>query len=155
MAVPPLVHGGNIQYLVIVGKKNKKNALPVSLRYSASRRRASSSSPGLGTSCRWRERVGDRDAAEDAHHRALHQVDREVDDRDVVLGVVGVQPEDSQAQADDDRNVDHKALEEEVEVVQGKGNASADIVDEDKGISIVPSGTIESFIYSILKTFVI
>ena len=148
MAVPPLVHGGNIQYLVTVGKKNKKNALPVSLRYSASRRRASSSSPGLGTSCRWRESWRPRSPGPAPSRQRSN-------DRDVVLGVVGVQREDSQAQADDDRNVDHKALEEEVEVVQGKGHASADIVDEDKGISIVPSGTIESFIYSILKTFVI
>ena len=75
-------------------------------------------------------------------------------DGNVVLGVAGVQQgveapgpgrnlarqrEDRQAQADDARNADDEALEEEVEVVQGKGHASADIVDEDKGISIVPS----------------
>ena len=76
-------------------------------------------------------------------------------DRDVVLGVIGVQREDSQAQADDDRNVYHEALEEDVEVVQGKGHASADIVDDGKEISIASSATIRSFIYSILKTFVI
>ena len=154
VAVPPLVHGGNIQYLVTVGKKNKKNALPVSLRYSAFRRRASSSSPGLGTSFRWRESWRPRCRPGRTSPGPAPSRQRS-NDRDVVLGVVGVQREDSQAQADDDRNVDHKALEEEVEVVQGKGHASADIVDEDKGISIVPSGTIESFIYSILKTFVI